>query len=299
MVTLGKYGAWSLFWRVTPKRARQIEDLGYGAIWLGGSVADLGPVRAALEATSKVVVGTSITNIFGSDPRAVGREFAELNADYPGRVALGLGIGHQEKLPGREVKPLTLMAEYLDVLDTEHVPEDQRFIAALGPKMLRLAADRTAGTLPYLAPAENTGNARSIVGDDTLVIPEHKVVLEGDRSSALARARSYIHRYWEMPNYVQNLKKYGFADADFADGGSDRLLDAVVASGTVGDIVAKLEQHFVAGANHVAIQVIESRPEKWDEEIQLYFGQGIIPNVDDGSPDELLDTFAAIITASK
>lgn len=298
MVDLGKYGVWTLFWRVSSARARRIEDLGYGAIWLGASPGDLSAMRAVLEATEKVVVGTSITNIFQTDPAAIGAEFAQINADYPERAVLGLGIGHQQRLPGRDIKPLSLMSEYLDILDAQRVSSEHRFIAALGPKMLRLAADRTAGTLPYLAPAENTRNARGIVDAVTLVVPEHKVVLGADRAAALARIRRYIRGYLEAPNYLQNLRKYGFTDSDFADGGSDRLLDAVVASGTGANIAAALDQHFAAGANHVAIQVIESNTDKWSQELGLYMGRGIVPTVDEGKPDELLDSLATIIAAT-
>ncbi|MFI6213385.1 TIGR03620 family F420-dependent LLM class oxidoreductase [Nocardia brasiliensis] len=294
MVHLGRYGVWSLFWRLTPTRARHIERLGYRALWLGGSPSDLIPVRVVLEATSNIVVGTSIVNIFQTDPKAIGDEFVRLSADFPDRVVLGLGIGHQERLPARKVKPLSLMNEYLDVLDQCGVSADRRFIAALGPKMLRLSAERAAGTLPYLAPAANTRNARALVDTSTLIVAEHKVVLEPDLDLARAQARATVGGYFSAPNYVANLRRYGYTDADFADNGSDRLIDAVVATGAAETIVDELDKHLDAGADHVAIQVIEPDADAWHTEMKMYLTEGRVPAVIEKTPDYLLDTLAQL-----
>jgi probable F420-dependent oxidoreductase len=245
--------------------AAQLEELGYGTLWFPGSAGDdsLDCARVALDATSRVTVATGITNIWTEAAEDVAPKHAELTGTYGDRFLLGVGISHAPLVNRvREEdtyrKPYSAMVRYLDALDAAPtpVPHDEIVIAALGPRMLRLSAERTAGTHPYLSNPEHTRVAREAVGPDKLVAPEQGVVLETDPERARALARDFIERYLPLPNYANNWKRHGFTDDDIRDGGSDRLIDGLIAWGDDDAIAARVREHLDAGADHVCIQVI-------------------------------------------
>lgn len=252
----GTHGVWTGFSTLTGEQAARIEQLGYGTIWLGGSPTSLAPARAILEATDEIRVATGITNIWNTEPAAIAGEFAALETDFPGRFYLGIGVGHREATQ-EYASPYQSMVAYLDVLDDAGVPADRRILAALGPKMLRLSADRALGAHPYLTTPAHTAYARDILGPDALLAPEHKIVLDTDPATARAIGRPPVDTpYLHLANYVANLKRLGYADSDIADGGSDALIDDLVAHGDSDAIRDKVDAHLAAGADHVAIQVL-------------------------------------------
>jgi probable F420-dependent oxidoreductase len=247
--------------------AAELEALGYSALWVpGGAGGDIfGDTGALLEATERVVVATGILNIWMHEAQDVATGHAALTAAHPDRFLLGLGISHSALVdhdePGRYRKPIAVTTAYLDGLDaaTPPVPIAERALAALGPRMLELARDRTRGAHPYLANPEHTRYAREILGAGPLLMPEQPVVLETDPATARELARGHFTIYLTLPNYVNNLKRIGFTDEDFADGGSDRLVDGVVAWGDEAAIARRVQDHFDAGADHVCVQVITPR----------------------------------------
>ncbi|MBJ7288625.1 LLM class F420-dependent oxidoreductase [Williamsia sp.] len=252
----GTHGVWTGFSTLTGEQAARIEQLGYGTIWLGGSPTSLAPARAILEATDGIRVATGITNIWNTEPAAIAGEFAALETDFPGRFYLGVGVGHREATQ-EYASPYQSMVDYLDVLDDAGVPADRRVLAALGPKMLRLSADRALGAHPYLTTPAHTAYARDILGPDALLAPEHKIVLDTDPVTARAIGRPPVDTpYLHLANYVANLKRLGYTDSDIADGGSDGLIDDLVAHGDKDSIRDQVDAHLAAGADHVAIQVL-------------------------------------------
>jgi probable F420-dependent oxidoreductase len=256
---LGRYG---VFGRgATPQQAAEIEALGYGAIWVGGSPpAELDWVEPLLGATERLKVATGIVNIWTAAAGPVAESFHRIHTAYPGRFLLGIGVGHREVITEYK-KPLDALNEYLDKLDEYGVPKEHRVVAALGPKVLQLSADRSAGAHPYLTTPEHTAQARELIGPDAFLAPEHKAILTTDADKARAVGRQALELYLNLNNYLNNWKRLGFTDSDIAKPGSDRLVDAVVAYGTVDAIAARLKQHLDAGADHVPVQVLTS-PEK-------------------------------------
>ena len=256
---LGRYG---VFGRgATPQQAAEIEALGYGAIWVGGSPpAELDWVEPLLGATERLKVATGIVNIWTAAAGPVAESFHRIDTAYPGRFVLGIGVGHREAIAEYK-KPLDALTEYLDKLDEYGVPREQRVVAALGPQVLKLSARRSAGAHPYLTTPEHTAQARELIGPDTFLAPEHKVALTTDADKARAVGRKALEIYLNLNNYLNSWKRLGFTDSDVAKPGSDRLVDAVVAYGTVDAIAARLKQHLGAGADHVPVQVLTS-PEK-------------------------------------
>lgn len=250
---LGKIGIWTRE-RDAPDTAAEVEALGFGALWLGGSPS-LAQARAFLERSRTLPVATGILNVWQHAPADVAAQHAELTRDFPDRFLLGIGIGHPEATQ-RYTKPLATMRDYFDGLDAapRPVPRGQRIAAALGPKMLDLAAERSLGTHPYFTTPEHTRFARDRVGPDRVVAPELAVVLEPDPERARARARSYAATYLRLRNYTTNLLRFGFTEADLAGGGSDRLIDAVVPHGTVEAVADAVRAHLDAGADHVCVQ---------------------------------------------
>ncbi|PYE14238.1 putative F420-dependent oxidoreductase [Williamsia limnetica] len=247
---------WAGFSAISPQQAHEIEQLGYGTIWLGGSPRSLTPARKLLEATSTVRLATGITNIWNTDASQIATEFTQLEADFPGRFLLGVGVSHPEAVQEYR-SPYDSLVAYLDVLDDGGVPADRRVIAALGPRMLRLARDRALGSHPYLVPAAHTKYAREILGSDKFLAPEHKVVLTEDAELARSVGRPYVDQpYLHLQNYTNNLKRFGYTDADIADGGTDALIDALVAHGSAEVIREQLDAHLGQGADHVAIQIL-------------------------------------------
>lgn len=252
---LGTVGVWRGNDEVDAALAVRIQELGYGALWLGGSPgADLTRAEEVLDATDSLQVATGIVNIWKADAAELADSFHRIEARHPGRLLLGIGSGHREATAER-ARPVAAMAAYLDVLDERGVPVDARVLSALGPRMLRLAAERSAGTHPYLTVPAQTTEARSALGPDALVAPEVTVVLDDDASRARATARRFLRRYLALSNYTGNMRRAGFTDDDLADGGSDALVDAIVAHGDAGVLAAAVRAHLDAGADHVCVQV--------------------------------------------
>ena len=254
---LGTFGVWRGTPQVSPELAARLEQLGYGTVWLGGSPsADLGIVDQLLAATTNLTVGTSIVNMWQSDPATVARSFARIEAGFPGRFVLGVGAGHPEAT-AHYASPYDTLAGYVDQLEAAGVPLDRVVLAALGSRVLTLAADRTAGAIPYLVPPEHTRLAREILGPEPLLAPEHKVVLDADPTRARAIGRARVQTpYLGLANYTSNLRRLGWGDADLSDGGSDALIDALVAHGNPDQVAAQLGRHLDAGADHVVIQLL-------------------------------------------
>ncbi len=228
-----------------------------GAVWLGGSTpADLEPAATALAATSRLAVATGIVNIWAAPAEEVADAFARLESAYPGRFLLGIGAGHRELNGPEAVRPLQGMGDYLDVLDREGVPADRRVLAALGPRMLALSAERAAGAHPYLVTPAYTRFARGVLGDGPLLATEHKLVLGADRARTREEARRGMSFYLGMRNYAANLERLGYTVLDLADEGSDLLIDDLVAQGDADRVAAALRAHLDAGADHVVAQAI-------------------------------------------
>ncbi|GGY65778.1 LLM class F420-dependent oxidoreductase [Streptomyces olivaceoviridis] len=262
--TVGRHGVWSVELRSEDasrrgeldEAAAELEELGYGAVWLGGS-STVDHAAPLIGATRRVVVGTSIQSVWQRDAATTAAGFAEVEAAHPGRFVLGLGVSHGPLVKDYR-RPYAAMVGYLDELDAAGVPADRRVLAALGPKMLGLSRDRAAGAVPYLVTPEHTAQAREILGDGPLLAPELKVVLETDPARARETARAYLARYLRFPNYTGNFLRMGFTEADIADGGSDRLVDAVFAWGDETRIRERVTAFHEAGADHVALQVVRA-----------------------------------------
>jgi probable F420-dependent oxidoreductase len=252
---LGGFGVWT-FGAPTPEQAVEIEKLGYGAVWAGGSpAADLAFVEPILDATDTLQVATGIVNVWTAPADQVAESYHRIEKAHPGRFLLGVGIGHPEHTEVYR-KPYDVLVEYLDALDAAGVPTSRRVVAALGPKVLELAARRSAGAHPYLTTPEHTAQAHQLIGPSVYLAPEHKVVLARDAAQAREIGRDTIDFYLSLSNYVNNWKRLGFTDADIAAPGSDKLVDAMVAHGTPEAIAARLNEHIAAGADHVCIQVL-------------------------------------------
>jgi probable F420-dependent oxidoreductase len=254
---VGPFGIWRGAGQVTPELAAGVEALGFGALWLGGSPsADLAIVDAVLDATSSLVVATGIVNMWQADPDQVAASFARIEARHPGRFLLGVGAGHREATK-EYASPYETLARYVDTLVADGVPGGSLALAALGPRVLRLAAERTAGAHPYLITVEHTRLAREILGAGPLLAPEHKAVLNADPQAAREIGRPRVQRpYLGLVNYTSNLRRLGWSEEDLADGGSDALIDALVAHGTPQQVAAQLREHLSAGADHVCVQLL-------------------------------------------
>jgi probable F420-dependent oxidoreductase len=252
---LGTVGVWRGVGDVDPALAATVEGLGYGTLWLGSSPGShLRPVDDLLAASASLRVATGIVNIWMSNPDELADSYHRIEAKHPGRLLLGIGSGHREASPER-VRPVDAMARYLDVLDERGVPAQARVLSALGPRMLALAADRSAGTHPYLTVPAQTREARTALGADALVAPEQTVVLDGNPDSGRRAARAFLGRYLALTNYTTSMKRGGFTDDDVAGGGSDTLVDRIVAHGDAPVLAAAVRAHLDAGADHVCVQV--------------------------------------------
>ena len=256
---LGKIGVWRSAAQLSPRLAVTLERLGYGAIWIGGSPSgDLRLAEQLLDATTTLTVATGIVNIWKDEAVPVAASYHRVEARHPGRFLLGIGVGHPEATGARYVKPYEALAQYLDELDSAQVPIGRRVLAALGPKMLTLAAERAAGAHPYLTTPEHTRRAREIMGPGVLLAPEQKVVLDADSVRALSIGRPIAKPYLGLVNYTSNLRSLGYTDADLAGGGSNRLIDALVVHGDADTVAAGVTRHLDAGADHVAVQLLTS-----------------------------------------
>jgi probable F420-dependent oxidoreductase len=256
-VELGRIGIWDRRDRLTPRLAREVEALGYGAVWIGGSPpGDLFLAQELLDATTHLAVATGIVNMWATPATEVAESYHRIEQAHPGRFLLGVGIGHPEATQEYR-SPFDTIVDYLDVLDAEGVPVEGRALAALGPKVLALSAERTAGAHPYLTTPEHTRFARELLGDGPLLAPEQKVVVSTDPEAARALGRPAVDRpYLHLRNYTSNLKRLGWTDADLADGGSDALIDALVVHGDAGTVAAGVTAHLDAGADHVCLQLL-------------------------------------------
>jgi len=253
---LGRYGVFGRATLLTAERARFLESLGYETVWQGGSPpADLAHVSAILDATSTLKVATGIVNVWTADAAEIARSYHRIEAAHPGRFLLGVGVGHPEATATYH-SPYQTLVDYLDVLDADGVPVDRQVLAALGPRVLRLAAARTGGAHPYLVTPEHTRLAREILGPGKLLAPEQRVVLDADPVRARALGRASVKPYLRLTNYTTNLQRLGFTADDVAGEGSDRLIDALVVSGDDAEIRRRFEEHLTAGADHVAVQLI-------------------------------------------
>jgi probable F420-dependent oxidoreductase len=257
---LGEFGIWTSYRTIGEANAGEaaalVQELGYGAFWLGGSPR-LPSVRALLAASTQLTVATGIVNVWQNDPAELAAEHAALVSDFPDRLLVGIGIGHPEATSDYS-RPLSTMRSFLDGLDSADppLPREERVLAALRPKMLSLAAERAAGAHPYFVPVEHTRVARSVLGDGPLLAPEMACVVDPDPVRGAEAARQYAASYLRMSNYTRNLLSLGFTEHDFADGGSDRLIDAIVPHGTAEEIVPVARAHLEAGADHVCLQPV-------------------------------------------
>lgn len=277
-VDLGPVGLWSgaltgLDLTRLGEVAREIEELGYGTLWWGeapGARETLTQALVVLGATERIAVATGIANLYFRDPSATLSGAATIGALHPGRFALGLGVSHApliEGIMGKDYgKPLKTMRAYLDAMDATRLgsPEGREaappvLLAALGPKMLELARDRTQGAHPYLVTPEHTRQAREILGPDKLLAVEQGVVLTTDREVGLRRARGHLELYKTLPNYVNNWLRLGFTEEETQGDLSDRLVEALVVWGDEEAIAARVAEHHDAGADHVCLQVLGDR----------------------------------------
>jgi probable F420-dependent oxidoreductase len=272
---LGRIGAWSfdverLAAGDARGYARDLESLGVGVLWLPeslGSKEIFAHSAVLLASTTRLVVATGIANIWARDPVAMANGQRALCDAFPGRFLLGLGVSHAPVIPMRSAgaiweHPVERMREYLDAMDkapyTGPKVDTSRVLAALGPRMVRLAAERSLGAHPYFVPVEHTTIARKELGAGPLLAVEQAAVLSTDPTTARAAARRHMKRYLELDNYANNLRRLGWKDADIANGGSDALVDAIVAWGEPAKIRARVDDHVARGADHVCIQVIRT-----------------------------------------
>jgi probable F420-dependent oxidoreductase len=289
---IGRLGVWYGQIDALPtgeaRRAAQIvEELGFGALWVAEAVGRDPFVSSALllDATERLVLATGIANIYARDPMTMSAGAKTLVEAHPDRFLLGLGVSHGHLVAGVRKhdwsKPYSHMVEYLDRMDKAlfmAVPPPSappRVLAALGPKMLALAASRAQGAHPYFTTPEHTAIARSTMGAGPLLAPEQMVVLETDPAEARRIARAGMKIYIGLPNYFNNLMRLGFTEADREGGGSDRLVDAIVAWGTPAQIAARVAEHHAAGADHVCVQVLQdgfAMPERQWRELREALG---------------------------
>jgi probable F420-dependent oxidoreductase len=265
-VRVGRLGIWAssrlLQGPETPDAAAELEELGFGALWIGSAPRDMRLVTDLLAATRAMRVATGIVNIWTEPPEQTAQAYAAASSAYPDRVLLGIGAGHKATVEAttgqRWENPYGKLVSYLDTLDAAQppVPQHGRAVAALGPRVVALAGQRSAGAHPYLVTPEHTQRAREILGPGPLLAPEQTVVLDTDPDTARAVARETLIRYLSMPNYTNNWLRLGFTTEDFEAGGSNRLVDAMVVWGDEQAIRNRVDEHHQAGADHVCLQVL-------------------------------------------
>ncbi|MFD6275109.1 TIGR03620 family F420-dependent LLM class oxidoreductase [Streptomyces sp. NPDC060209] len=264
--TFGQVGIWSSALhgsraddagrKAIAEAVAELEELKYGTLWIGGSPS-VEDAAAVVAATGTVTVATGILSIWDHAAEDVAARINAIDASSRGRFVLGLGVSHGPMVP-QYAKPYSAMVTYLDALDAATPPVDSghRVLAALGPRMLKLAADRALGAHPYLVTAEHTAEARAALGPDALLAPELSVVLDTDIDRARTTARNMLAMYLKLPNYTDNLLRLGFAENDFDGGGSIRLLDALFALGDAERVKTRTREYLDAGADHVALQIL-------------------------------------------
>jgi probable F420-dependent oxidoreductase len=259
---LGRIGIWSLELRFGDRAAAlaaaaELDQLGFAALWIPGGVGGdvMADVEALLSATRRTTIATGILNVWKHAPGDVALWWQKLPADSQRRTLLGLGVSHSSLIGDAYKKPLGVMREYLDALAREGVPAESLCLAALGPKMLALSRDRTAGAHPYLVTPGHSATARKVLGPGKLLAPEQGVIFENDPARARELGRAALTHYRVMPNYTNNWRRSGFTEEDIANL-SDRLIDGLFAWGGIENIVARVNDHVAAGADHVCLQVI-------------------------------------------
>ena len=262
---IGRVGIWtsSGLWAANrddlPDAAAELDELGYGALWLGSSTGDLALHSALLAATTRLVVASGIINVWIDPPTIVANRYRQVAAAHPDRILIGLGSSHAPLVKTEEYRrPLARLRRYLIELDelSPTVPTERRVLAALGPKTLALAAQRSAGAHPYLTTPQHTAEARDILGHSAVLAPEQKVIFESDPTTARTIARDTLHQYLQLPNYTSNFLRMGFSPDDLEHGGSDRLVDGLIAWGDTEAVIKRISEHHAAGADHVAIQIL-------------------------------------------
>ena len=273
---LGRIGFWRGGALLTPEIATRAEELGYGTVWIGGSPAsDLALADDLLTATERITVATGIVNIWTAPATEVAASFHRLESEHPGRFLLGIGIGHRESQGDVYQRPYAALVDYLDVLDAEGVPAHRRVISALGPRTLRLAAERSAGTHPYLTTPAHTRFAREVIGSDALIAVEQRLVMDGDADAARATARRFLSRYLELSNYRRTLESHGFTAADLDNGATDAAVDALAPHGEPAVLAAAVRAQWDAGADHVCVQFLSPREDPSDALAKLATALGI------------------------
>jgi probable F420-dependent oxidoreductase len=254
---LGQYGVWTGS-PISSEVAIEIEKLGYGAFWVNSlAPIDLTWVDPVFDQTTTLRAATGIINIWTSPAGPVAEAYHRVETKYPGRFLLGIGAGHREIITEWE-KPYDALVQYLDELDKYGVPANRRILAALGDQVLKLSTRRGAGAHPYLTTPEHTAHARKLLGSSAFLAPEHKIVLSTDVEYARNIGRGTVELYLGLNNYLNSWKRLGFTEQDIARPGSDKLIDAVIAYGTAQEVAERLQQHVSAGADHVAIQVVDA-----------------------------------------
>ncbi len=270
---LGRVGVWSFSLEAQTaaeerEAAGQIESLGYPAIWIPESVTSREAFSHSawlLGSTERAVIATGIANIWARDPVAMANGWRMLTDAFPDRFLLGLGVSHSPSVSrrgGRYERPWGKMRDYLDAMDRaassalEPEAEPRRVLAALGPRMLELAAERALGAHPYFVPVEHTAFARKRLGPEPVLAVEQTAVLETDPATARRVARRFAVHYLQTTNYANNLRRMGWSDADIGGQGSDAIIDALVAWGDADRIATRVRAHLDAGADHVCVQVV-------------------------------------------
>lgn len=254
---LGPFGVWVRDDDASVEFARHVEQAGFSALWIGRAAGDLHLVEEFLAATDRLTVATGILNIWTNDPTELAAAADRVEARFPGRLVLGIGAGHSETVGARYARPYQALVSYLDELDRAGLSRERRVLAALGPRMLALSAERAAGAHPYLVPPEFSRQARTVLGPDALLAPDQMVILETDPERAHALARAKFEKYLGMANYRAHLGRMGFLDGE-ADEVTERTLDALLPWGTPQAVAGKVAEHLVAGADHVAVQVLHA-----------------------------------------
>lgn len=283
---LGRIGLWTAAFDLQPmaqaqEAIAQVEEMGFSAVWVPEAVLrePFASTSLLLSATKKMVLATGIASLHARTAQTMNAGWRTVSEAFPDRFLLGIGVSHAPMVMGVHKgaydKPYTTMVNYLDAMDNgvflspQPSSPPQRVLAALGPKMLKLSAERGAGAHPYFVPVEHTPYARDIMGPDALLAPEQAVVFETDPTKARAIARQHMTTYTRLPNYTNNLKRFGFTEEEIVNQ-EDRLVDAIVAWGSTDSIVARIKQHLDSGANHVCVQVLGENPtalpmEQWQE----------------------------------
>lgn len=273
---LGRIGLWTAAFDFQPmakaqEAIAQVEEMGFSTVWVPEAVLrePFASTSLLLSATKKMVLATGIASLHARTAQTMNAGWRTVSEAFPDRFLLGIGVSHAPMVMGVHKgaydKPYTTMVNYLDAMDNgvflspQPSTPPQRVLAALGPKMLKLSAERAAGAHPYFVPVEHTPYAREIMGPDALLAPEQAVVFEADPTKARAIARQHMTTYTRLPNYTNNLKRFGFTEEEIVNQ-DDRLVDAIVAWGTTDAIVSRIKQHLDSGANHVCVQVLGENP---------------------------------------